>query len=346
MNALNKKSEAEIMKPKFVYNDRALGEFIYPKAEMSLVPEIKYYSVKHKRIVDFNTEVEQDGDILFFKKDKSKVIKVFEVTLLNSDGNDILDKNNEPKKEYIEIKGEHSIIEASKKGRLSVTSTNKKVYLYKEKKPKTFKAIKLIVGLCAGGWDNWENDFYTGVTTAIMFEILESIGYSVEIVCYLGGGRCNACGAFLNFDGQLKQGRRFFSFIAKPFNEQCDMDGLLYTLCDPSFHSIKWVTYINYWFGYFGDQFGDNSDNGNPFQRWHGIMEKDMQHPIGSFEKNLDLKKGNKDLLYYFIHKISKDEISSSILNIVAQAENVNREALQKTGLYKDLDLKEFEKNN
>lgn len=71
-----------------------------------------------------------------------------------------------------------------------------------------------------------------------------------------------------------------------------------------------------------------------------------MQHPIGSFEKNLDLKKRNKDLLYYFIHKISKDEISSSILNIVAQAENINRDALQKTGLYKDLDLKEFEKNN
>ena len=44
-----------------------------------------------------------------------------------------VDGKDEP--EFVEVKGEETLVEASKKGIVDCSSTNKKVYLYKEKKP-------------------------------------------------------------------------------------------------------------------------------------------------------------------------------------------------------------------
>jgi hypothetical protein len=45
---LSKDSIAEAMKPKLVFNDRQIGEFVFSKAAMSLVPEMFFYSPSKK----------------------------------------------------------------------------------------------------------------------------------------------------------------------------------------------------------------------------------------------------------------------------------------------------------
>jgi hypothetical protein len=351
LDKIQKSSEAEIMKPKFVYNDKQIGEFIYERAAMSLKPKIYWYCPSEERVVDAinekiylyvpslkkvveNEKVLKEGNLMVLEdKKRSLVINaiksgdkfvevVYAVKVTKEDG----------KVEYLELKGEDTLKKAREKGILDVTSSNKKVYLYKEKKPKEFKAIKIIVALTKGGLTNWENDFYTGVATGILVEILESLEYSVEVIVALGGGRCNGsqCIKFpLNFNGLKTHGRRYFLFTAKKFDDQLDKDGLLYTVSDPSFHNIKFISLLNSFFTLFGDSI--DTETGDPSGTWHGIEEEDMINPIGAYQKAIDYKKGNRNVLDFFIHKIgSEQEIIEQVTNIALECENMNLEALRK----------------
>lgn len=49
---LQKSSIVEAMKPRLVFNDKQIGEFVFDRAAMSLQPEIYYYSPSKKREVD------------------------------------------------------------------------------------------------------------------------------------------------------------------------------------------------------------------------------------------------------------------------------------------------------
>ena len=380
---LQKSSEAEQMKPKLVFNDRGIGEFVFSKAAMSLQPEMYYYSPSKKREVDALTEkITYKGDKMFLD-DKSEVVFAFKVdkgttnmsiedlgaitkktkkiegkiyNLFSTDTNPekavselllmrydavllkeevwVRKGENNDRYEFVIIKGdgEESLKEAIKKGILDCTSANKKVYLYKEKKPKTYNAVKIIVGMTAGGFTTWTNDFYTGIATAIVVDVLEGLGYAVDVEVAVGGGRCSACAKKLNFKGRLTHGRRFFTYTAKDFDEPLDLDGLLYTLCDPSFHNIKWISLLNNFFSFFGDEI---SADGSPAMTWHGIGEEDMLNPIGMYQKHLDNKKGNKNLLHFYIHKVASEaEVIQQITDLILTCENKNLQALKKTANY------------
>lgn len=334
LKKLAKSSVAEAMKPNFVYNDRELGEFVFARASMALQPEMYYYCPKQKREVNF-AEVDvksQEGNMMRLKNNGDLVVFAFKVT--KEDGS----------VEYVEVDGEESLRKANEVGIIDCTSTNKKVYLYKEKKPKQYNAVKLVVALTAGGFTSWTNDFYTGICAAVVLDVLESLGYSVHVEIVVGGGRCSGCYRKLNFGGKRTHGRRFFTFTAKPFDDQLDKDGLLYTLCDPSFHNIKFISLLNHFFNYYGDEV---DTNGSPASTWHGIEEPDLVNPIGAVFKHEDGKKGDKNLLHFYIHKVGSPSLSTNadikaaeadvakeIFDIVETCENLNLQALLKSNEY------------
>ena len=327
---LAKSSEAEAMKPKLVFNDKEIGDFVFDRAAMSLQPEIYHYNPKTKKEVDTLTEkIIYKGEKMFLESDNSPVVFAFKVQ--KEDGSN----------EFVEIEGEESLEKASKLGVLDCSSNNKKVYLYKEKKPRITNSVKIMVGLTVGGFTRWDNDFYTGVTAGVLVEILEGLGYSVDVEIAVGGGRCGSCDRRLNFNGQMGKGRRFFVFTAKDFDTPLDRDGLLYTLADPSFHNIKFVSLLNYFFTFFGDEIDTNE---NPSSTWHGIREPDMINPIGMYEKSLDFKKGNKNLFHFYINGYgdgnpqtqikNKQDVIAAVTDLVLTCENKNLEALKKYSSY------------
>lgn len=314
---LAKSSVAEVMKPKMVYNDRQLGEFIFDRAAMALEPMIYFYSLVHKREINLETEeIYEKGDKIYLKSDDTKVIRAIKVE--KEDGEII----------YMELKGEKTLSEASEIGIVSVSSSNKKVYLYKEKKPRMYNSVKLVTAMTMGGFTNWVNDFWTGMSTVLCLEILESLGYSVEIEVALGGGRCGGCSKKLLFRGQYIRGRRFIMIKLKDFNEQTDMESLLYMLCDPSFHNVKFVGMLNTIFSVYGDQI---STSGNPAGTWHGIEEGDLVFPIGSYVKAKAALKGQSQLLDIYLHRIrNKIDVEGSVLKAIIGCEEINRQALLK----------------
>jgi len=333
---LKMSSEAQAMSPKLVYNDREIGDFVYDRAAMALQPQLYYYAPKLKREIDILKEkVIQDGDLMVLEKDRS-VFVVFALKVF-------VDGKDEP--EYIEVKGEETLIQASKKGIVDCTSTNKKVYLYKEKKPRQYNAVRVIVGMSgAAGWTGWQNDFYTGIAAVCIVEVLESLGYTVNVEVVLGGGRCDACGFSLLMKGKMDIGRRFFSFTAKSFDEQLDLDGLLYTLCDPTFHNVKWLNVFTSYLNFFGDEIQLPSSNrgntsghaGNPVATWHAIESEDMINPIGMWFKKLDYDRGDKNLLHFYLHR-TQDEagVVQEVTNLVINCENINKEALKYSNDFK-----------
>jgi hypothetical protein len=319
---LQKSSLVDIMKPRLVFNDKGIGEFVFSKAAMSLKPNIYKYSPSKKREIDSKEEIVYEGKRMYLKSDKSIVINALKVT---KKGGSV---------EYVELKsgneGEKSLQEARKIGIISCSSANKKVYLYKEKKPKMFNAVKIVVGLTMGGLTAWDNDFYTGIAAVVIVDVLESLGYSVDIEVVLGGGRCDGsiCGPKpLNFSNYRGKGRRFFTFTAKSFDEQLDLDGLLYTLCDPSFVNIKFVSILNNFFNLHGDYITD----GNPIEAWHGLEETDLVNPIGAFIKGLDKKNGNDNIIHFYMHRVTDEaDVVRQLTDLVLTCENKNKLALEK----------------
>lgn len=314
---LSKTSVAEVMKPKMVLNDRQIGEFIYDRAAMSLIPTLFYYSPSKKKQVDIENEPIYDKKgKMYLVSDDSLVVMAYKVT--KEDGSVV----------FVENTGEESLVKAREIGIISVSSTNKKVYLYKEKKPRIYNAVRVNVCMTMGGWTDWTNDFYTGLAAVIFMEILESLGYAVEVVVSMGGGRCNNCGMGLNFYGQLTEGRRFVIVKVKDFDEQADMDGLLYMLCDPSFHNIKFINYINTIFSLYGDEI---DTSGNPVARWHGIDDDHIIYPLGTFLMAQDEKKGRKNLLNFHINRVSSPtDMVRIVKDLVLTAENINLQSLLK----------------
>lgn len=321
---LQKSSSVEVMKPKLVFNDKQIGEFVFERAAMALQPNIYFYSPSQNREIDsYKEKIVYKGKEMFLQSDDSKVVYAVKVEL--EDGT----------YEYVELKegeeAEESLKKASEKGVIDCSSANKKVYLYKEKKPKVFNAVKIIVGMTKGGWTSWANDFYTGITAACCVDILETLGYSVAVEVVMGGGRCNSSVCGTQFPLNFKKtyfGRRYFTFTAKSFDSLADMDGLLYTLCDPSFHNIKFMSYLNNFLNWYGDGIDDSDE---PDKRWHGIEREDMMNPIGMYYKRLDAKKGNDNVLHFYIHKVAdEDGVVAQIKDIAEDCENLNREALIK----------------
>jgi BMFP domain-containing protein YqiC len=77
---LAKSSEAEAMKPRLVFNDKEIGDFVFDKAAMSLQPEIYHYNPKSKKEVDVLTQkIIYKGDKMYLESDNSLVVFAFKV---------------------------------------------------------------------------------------------------------------------------------------------------------------------------------------------------------------------------------------------------------------------------
>ena len=306
------KSKINILKDKLKIEEEKDNKWM-EKAKKQGIKEESPYKLSIETTKKEIAEAQSSDD----EKSDTLVIKVFKVTKAD----DTI--------EYVEIKNEDSLKEANAIGRLSVTSSNKKVYLYKEKKPKINPAVKVVVCAYRGGWTGWTNDFYTGIAGVLMVEVLEALGYSVELVGVFGGGRCPRCGMKLNFDGVRDIGRRYTIIKFKDFNDQTDLENLLYTLSDPSFHAVKWMNNFNSILNLYGDDLDMNS--GRPDRVWHGIEMPDLVNPIGAFSKDMEYRRGNKNLLDFTIHKIgSAEDIVMEVSNAAIECERINKEALEK----------------
>ncbi len=322
---LQKKSEAEVTISKFVYNTQ-LGEFMFDKAAMSLIPSIYYYSVVHKKEVD-KTEVKSDEkeEDMTLISDGTKVIFAIKVILEGS--------TEEKEKAAFFPNTEEGLKEAHKeRGYIVCVSYNKKVYLLKEKQPKPKNAIRILVALTAGGLTAWEHDFYTGIAAVCCLDILEELGYSIHLEVIMGGGRCggNLCINYkLKFDGVFEdKGRRFFSFPVKTYDEQVDLDNLLYTIADPSFHNIKFMSIFNNMLGINEDTIPNTA---KPNDVWHGIEYNDMVFPIGMYHKKLEKDSGNKNnTLFFGIRQVgSENEVVREVMNLVLTCEQTNAQISQ-----------------
>ena len=65
--------------------------------------------------------------------------------------------------------------------------------------------------------------------------------------------------------------------------------------------------------------------------KWHSITHNDLSSPIGTYYKFKDIKKGNKDLLYYFVHQVENESaIAQAVLSILLTSENINYHINQK----------------
>ena len=338
--ALEKSSLAEAMKSKMIFTERELGEFIYQRAAMALNLNLYYYSFIHnKKLEQEEVIFLKDGDKEVFKyvKDSSPVFLCVRVSypLVKSENQDEneLEENNS-REEYVKSDdlSDELLDKISKEGGVIDTYSDvKKVYQYKEKQPRVKNAVKIIMATTVGGFTAksvW-GDFYTGVAAALVTEYLEARDYSVEIEMILGGGRCTGCrsaGYYLNTP--TRYGRRYLGITVKKFDEQLDLDSLLYWVADPSALKIKLLQYFNLFHWLYGDRMT------NAQSYWHGINEADIVCPIGTFYKQKDVKKGLKDLIYFSV--ISVDGIAgvaNAILKIVLESENINFQINQRANL-------------
>lgn len=324
--ALEKNSLAEAMKSKMIFTDRELGEFVYERASMSIKPNLYYYSRVHDFEVD---EKEVKFDLVEGKEKYTYTVDGTSIELCIKITIPAKNENEQDTYEYIESGSisDEELANFTKRGILSISSNVKKVYQFKEKQPRIKNAIKIFMGTSVGGYSKAGEygDFYTGIAAVLLAEYLESRDYSVELVMLLGGGRCTGCLPSHKLNTPSKYGRRFIGITVKKFDEQLDLDSLLYWTSDPSALKIKLLRYFNVFHWLYGDDMTYNSTY------WHSIQKEDLICPIAPFYKNKDIKKGNKDLMYFFIHEV-KDvtEIAQAVLNILLKCENTNYQINQK----------------
>ena len=331
-SALEKDSLAETMKSKMIFTERELGEFVYERASMGIKPNLFYYSFIHEKEID-------EKDVVFtivngeskysYIKDGTEVVLCIKVTFGEAEGEEV----SEVSVKYYEASKitdeELQRISEVEKGVISISSNVKKVYQFKEKKPRTKNAVKVFLGTTIGGFTEKPSiygDFYTGVTAVLLTEYLEARDYSVELVMVLGGGRCSGClRAKYPLDTPSGYGRRYIGITVKKFDEQLDLDRLLYWTADPSALNIKLLRYMNVFHWLYGDRMTNLS------RYWHGVVRSDLINPIGSFYKQKDIAEGNKDLMYFLVHQVGGEQaVATAIKNIVLTCENENYQINQK----------------
>jgi len=88
------------------------------------------------------------------------------------------------------------------------------------------------------------------------------------------------------------------------------------------------MKYLNNVFNLYGDQYDRDP---NPALTWHGVETNDLVHPIGTYLKALQFKKGNKDLLNFFVSQVkSEQDILRQVEDMVLTCENINIDAIKK----------------
>lgn len=318
-----KTSMAKLEQPQISFNDRQLGVFDFNRASLGLIPVYKYYSIKHKKMVD-GSEVDtyEAGSIFKYKlySDGSPVVLV---PSLLTDDEKLRDKI------YNEVYKGANIFEVINKydvrigGVDAFTSTYKKVWVLKEQVKKLKNAIRIFIKIGENydcRFDNYKWNGYLGLGLA---EILGTLGYAVNIIGVYGNDhQCNISG-----NGNLEHGSRFFAINLKRFDETLDKGSILYFLSDMTFFRLKIFDTIikdaQYYKDYVDNTLGRSSSIYD--------IEKVMYKEFGSRDKMWN-KKGEKEnncqFLYYMVGDIrDEQQLSSKILEITTDIINKNAEA-------------------
>ena len=315
IDELKRESLADIIEPKFIYNEKGLGVFDFAKASTVLLPQYVYYSVKLKKIVpQDDVKIVEDGSGFFYNliKDKSKVILLpsfHESENLDKAYSEIIDKLKSSTMEELNESGFISEVVSKYNLVRKVYSTVKKSYLYKEKKPMPKRAIRLFCYVGGSSAVDPSNLIYSGISAIAVAQLLEQIGYSVSIVAVFG--RRDA----LRFPKGSKKCEELSSTARvtvsavelKKFTESLDIESLLVTMAESTFFRgaifYNWLWEIS--------QYNDPSDGylGKPLSReeikdtaFFSIGKRDgyyIENKNGKYSPN-----EQSPLLYYLIEGV------------------------------------------
>jgi hypothetical protein len=315
-----KESKADLEMPVLKYNDLGLGTFDFNKASAGLIALYKYYSFKKKGLVDgmeVSTYKEKDKYKYKLKSDGSPVVLVPEF----KGGYDTKDAQKALKD--IE-KGENVFIVLKKYGikiggKEAFSSTIKKSYLLKEKKPKPKNAIRLFVKM--GNNQNIRHPQYkwTGYTAVGVAELLEVLGYAVSIIGVIG----------IENMRQTSFPTRYIAINLKNFEETLDKQSLLYVVSDPSWFRIKYFEYIVKTAQYYKDYIDGNLGKSVTIEEIKSMVFNEFGKRDKMF--NDKGKATNSQFLYYMIGDVNDvDELNRTILDIGLNVVNENKEARDK----------------
>jgi hypothetical protein len=328
-----KESKADLEMPVLKYNDLGLGTFDFNKASAGLIALYKYYSFKKKGLVegfDVVTYKEKDKFKYKLKSDGSPVVLVPEF----KGGYDNKDAQNALKD--IE-KGENVFVVLKKYGikiggKEAFSSTIKKSYLLKEKKPKPKNAIRLFVKMGNNQSIRHPKYKWTGYTAVGVAELLEVLGYAVNIIGVIGIENIRES-AFPT---------RYIAINLKNFDETLDKQSLLYVTSDPSFFRIKYFEYIIKTAQYYKDYIDGQLGRSVTIEQIKDVVFNEFgKRDIMFNDKG---KPTNSQFLYYMIgdvlgldaviandgKTIIEDGLNSTILDIGLNVVNENKEARDK----------------
>ncbi len=249
---MNTPTFAELLAPKFIYNDKELGTFSFDKASMGLLPSFHFYSFDKKKIIeDSDIITNTDGEKTYYtnKNDLKDIITVcYKINIVNESG-EIVGEEYIPYNKDVEIDMEY----VNSVGFLDVYSDVKKSFLYKEEVIRPVNAIRLFIQTDADAGVDAEAYKFNGYLACALAEFFDGMGYKTSIVVLFGNRRYD-----YNQSGRAPieggKGIRWASYEAKKFTENLYADKLLYTTCDPTYMRIKTFLYSHLISDYYGDK--------------------------------------------------------------------------------------------
>lgn len=318
-----KTSMAKLEQPKITYNDRQLGIFDFNRASLGLIPVYKYYSIKHKKIVDGSEVETYESDNGYKYKLISDNTPVISVPSLLTDDDKLRDKI------YNEIYKGADVFETIAKydvrigGVDAFTSTYKKVWVQKEKVKKLKNAIRIFVKIGENSDCRFDDYKWNGYLALGIAEVLDILGYAVNVVGIYGTDeQINYTG-----DGNLVSGTRFNAINLKRFDETIDKGSLLYFTSDMSFFRVKVFDSIireaELNFDYMDSRLGRSTsiyDSEKIIYKEFGSRDK-MWNKQGKIENGCQF-------LYYIIGDIRNEQaLSQKLLEVTTDIINKNEEA-------------------
>jgi hypothetical protein len=316
-----KMSQALLEQPALKYNDRQLGVFDFNKASLGLIPVYKYYSIENKDFVEgFEVDTyETKGEFKYrLYADNSPVVLVPQIL---SDDKKLVDKI------YNEVYQGENVFELINKYEVRIggvdafTSTYKKVWVLKETKKKIKNAIRIFVKIGENSGCRFDNYKWNGYLALGIAEILDMLGYAVNIVGVYSNDDSK------NFDGTLEYGSRAIAINLKRFDETIDKPSLLYILSDMTFFRLKVFDVIIKEAQFYNDSIDRRLGRSSDIYDIERIMYKEFGSRDKMWKKNGELNSGT-NFLYYFIGDIRNESmLSTKILEVTSDIINKNAQA-------------------
>lgn len=318
-----KDSKADLDVPSFQYNDRQLGTFDFNKASGGLVPLYKYYSFEKKEEVDgkdVETYKVNDGYKYRLKSEGSPVVLVPEIKPPYEEAIKV--------KAFREIYDGGNVFEVLKNNGLKIggknafSSTIKKSYVLKEKKPKLKNAIRIFVMVGANCGITAEQYKWTGYLAIGIAEALSMLDYAVNII-FVQGNETQ-----INGGGS---GIRYASVNIKNFNETIDKSSILYVLSDITFFRMRGFYNIVKTAYKYGDYIDDSLQTPVSITDIKKMVYREFGQRDGMFYDKTGKNTRTSQFLYYFIGNVySEEQVLENIRNICLHVVNENRAAVEK----------------